>query len=340
MSRKFSLISAIAMVVVTLCLLGLARVWPDRYQATNDAFVVADYTLIAPKVSGFITQVLVEDNQPVKVGQLLALIDDRDYRAALDSAEANLLSAEAGLEHLGALLEQQQAVIAQSRARVKGDAAQVTFAEQDLSRYQKLSSRGLGNLQATQQARSRIDTALAQRDQNNAGVTAAIKQVTVLQAKYKELQGVLKRRQAELQQAQLNLSYTRITAPADGMVGKRDVRVGALVNPGTSLMAVVPLADAYIVGNFQETQLARMHPGQAVEIAVDSIPDGPLFGRIESIAPATGLSFSPLAPVNATGNFTKIVQRIPVKIVLEPGQALSGKLRMGMSVNLSIDTGA
>lgn len=280
-----------------------------------------------------------EDNQAVKAGQLLALIDDRDYRAAVDSAEANLVSAQASLEHLGALLEQQQAVIVQTKAKVKGDAAQVTFAQQDLTRYRKLSSRGYGSVQDTRQARSRIDTALAQREQNNAGVVTAIKEVTVLQARLKEAEGVLKRRQAELEQAQLDLSYTRITAPADGVVGKRDVRVGALVSPGTSLMAVVPLEQAYIIGNFLETQLTHMEPGQVVDIQVDSLPDQTLRGRIESIAPGTGLSFSPLAPVNATGNFTKIVQRIPVKIVLEPGQALARTLRMGMSVVLSIDTG-
>ncbi|WP_166367217.1 HlyD family secretion protein [Pseudomonas akapageensis] len=338
MSRKLSLIIAVGVIAVTLCLLGLVRLWPDRYQNTNDAYVVADYTLIAPKVSGFIAKVLVEDNQPVNAGQLLALIDDRDYRARLDSAQADLIAAQASLEHLGALLDQQQAVIDQSEAKVKADTAQVTFAQQDLSRYQRLSDRGLISLQTTQQARSRIDTALAQREQNHAGVAASVKQVAVLQAQLKQAQAVVKRHEAELEQARLNLSYTRITAPADGLVGKRDVRVGALVSPGTPLMAVVPLEQAYIVGNFQETQLTRMQPGQPVQVQVDSLPGETLRGRIESIAPGTGLSFSPLAPINATGNFTKIVQRIPVKIVLEPDQPQVLRLRMGMSVNLSIDT--
>jgi membrane fusion protein (multidrug efflux system) len=338
MSRKLSLITAITVVVATLCLLGLVRIWPDRYQSTNDAYVVADYTLIAPKVAGFITQVLVEDNQPVKAGQLLALIDDRDYRANVDSAQANLTSAHASLEHLGALLDQQQAVITQSQAKVKADTAQVTFAQQDYSRYQRLSDRGYISVQTTQQARSHIDTALAQREQNNAGVAASVKQVAVLQAQCKQAQAEIKRREAELEQARLNLSYTRITAPGDGLIGKRDVRVGALVSPGTPLMAVVPLEQAYIIGNFQETQLTRMQPGQTVQVQVDSLPGETLQGRIESIAPGTGLSFSPLAPINATGNFTKIVQRVPVKIALQANQPLSQRLRMGMSVNLSIDT--
>lgn len=167
---------------------------------------------------------------------------------------------------------------------------------------------------------------------------ATRKQVSVLEARVGQARGDLQRMQARRDQARLDLSYCELRAPFDGQVGRRQLRVGAYVTPGSALLAVVPLQQAYVVGNFQETQLTHVSPGQAVEIRVDTFPDKVLRGHVDSIAPATGLSFAPIAPDNATGNFTKVVQRIPVKIVLEPRQAMAGKLRVGMSVEARIDT--
>ncbi len=338
-SRRGSLALVAVLLLALVVYLLLRLLGPAREQSTDDAYVHADFTLVAPKVAGFIDEVLVEDNQSVKAGQVLARIDARDYRAALDAAEADVLAAEARHHHVAADLERQQAVIAQTAAQVQADQAALTFAAQELNRYQHLATQGAGTLQNAQQARSRVDSAKAVLDKDKAAALASRKQLDVLLAQQAEALGALKRGQAQLQQAQLNLSYTEIRAPFDGMVGRRAVRVGAYTTPGNALLAVVPLQDAYVVGNFQETQLTDVQPGQAVEIRIDTFPGEKLRGHVDSIAPATGLSFAPIAPDNATGNFTKIVQRIPVKIVLDADQPLRDRLRVGMSVIARIDTG-
>ncbi|AYF87855.1 HlyD family secretion protein [Pseudomonas sp. JS3066] len=308
----------------------------DQY--TNDAFVHADFTLAAPKVPGFIREVLVEDNQMVKAGQLLARIDDRDYRAALEGARAKVASAQAQLENAGATLERQDSLIEQAQATLEADRAERVFAQHELERYQKLVGRGAGTLQAAQLARSRFDSVLARQAEHSAALLATRKQTDILTAERDAAQAALSSAQAALRQAELDLSHTELRAPIDGMVGRRAVRVGAFVKPGDALLAVVPLERAYVVANFQETQLTHVRPGQEVEIAVDTFPGESLRGRVESIAPATGVTFAAIAPDNATGNFTKVVQRIPVKVVLDAGQPLLGQLRVGMSVEASIDT--
>ncbi|MCF4998896.1 HlyD family efflux transporter periplasmic adaptor subunit [Pseudomonas syringae] len=307
-------------------------------QSTNDAYVSADYTLVVPRVAGFIKQVLVEDNQQVKSGQLLALIDDRDLRAAAEAADAQTLVARAQLQNANATLERQSSVIAQAQASVVSARAEMAFAQQELNRYNHLAGVGAGTVQNAQQARTRIDQASAKLDTASAVLAAERKQVEVLTAQRNAAEGGLKRAQAALEIASFELSYTRIVAPQDGMVGERAVRVGAYVTPGSKLLAVVPLHQAYVVANFQETQLTDVRPGQVVQVHVDSLGGDVLSGRVESIAPATGVTFASVKPDNATGNFTKVVQRIPVKIMLEPGQPLAERLRVGMSVEASIDT--
>ncbi|WP_447801735.1 HlyD family secretion protein [Pseudomonas serbica] len=307
-------------------------------QSTNDAYVSADYTLVVPRVAGFIKQVLVEDNQQVKAGQLLALIDDRDLRAAAEAAAAEAVMAQAQLENARATLERQASVIAQAQAQVVSAKAEMAFAQHELDRYNHLAGVGAGTVQNAQQARTRIDQAGARLTNVTAVLAAERKQVDILAAQRDGAEGGLKRAQAKLEIASYELSYTRITAPQDGMVGERAVRVGAYVTPGSKLLAVVPLAQAYVVANFQETQLTNVQPGQDVQVHVDTFGGATLNGRVESIAPATGVTFASVKPDNATGNFTKVVQRIPVKIVLEPGQALAAQLRVGMSVEASIDT--
>jgi membrane fusion protein (multidrug efflux system) len=307
-------------------------------QTTNDAYIVADYSIVAPKVAGFISQVLVEDNQPVKAGQLLALIDDRDLRTTLAASEADALSAAAQLEQASAVLQRQGSVISQAQATLEASRAEVTFAEQEQARYSHLAGMGAGTVQNAQQARNRIDTARARQNSAVAAVAADRKQVDILTAQQHAAEAGLKRAQANVDQAQLQLSYTRIVAPVDGVVGERAVRVGNYVNPGSRLLSVVPLSQAYVIGNFQETQLTDVVPGQRVVVRVDTFPGETLTGRVQSIAPATGVTFAAIKPDNATGNFTKVVQRLPVKIVLDAHQPLASRLWVGLSVEASIDT--
>jgi membrane fusion protein (multidrug efflux system) len=337
--QKVAVGVAAAMVVGVLIYLVAPGLFGKRtQQSTNDAFVSADFTLVAPRVAGFIKEVLVEDNQQVKAGQLLALIDDRDLRAAAEAADAQTLVAKAQLQNARATLERQTSVIAQAQATVVSAKAEMAFAEHELNRYNHLAGVGAGTVQNAQQARTRIDQATARLANATAVLAAERKQVEILTAQRDAAEGGLKRAQAALEMASYELSYTRIVAPQDGMVGERAVRVGAYVTPGSKILAVVPLERAYVVANFQETQLTDVQPGQNVQVHVDSLGGEALQGRVESIAPATGVTFASVKPDNATGNFTKVVQRIPVKIILDPGQPLAERLRVGMSVEASIDT--
>jgi len=337
--QKLAVAVAAALAVGVLAYLAMPGLFGKRTQQnTNDAFVSADFTLVVPRVAGFIKEVLVEDNQQVKAGQLLALIDDRDLRAAAEAADAHTVVARAQLQNAKATLERQTSVIAQAQASVVSAKAEMAFAQQELNRYNHLAGVGAGTVQNAQQARTRIDQATARLDTATAKLAAERKQVEILTAQRDAAEGSLKQAQAALEIASFELSYTRITAPQDGMIGERAVRVGAYVTPGSKLLAVVPLKQAYVVANFQETQLTDVQPGQDVVVRVDSLGGEALSGRVESIAPATGVTFAAVKPDNATGNFTKVVQRIPVKILLEPGQPLAERLRVGMSVEASIDT--
>ena len=307
-------------------------------QSTNDAFVSADFTLIAPKVAGFIDEVLVQDNQPVKAGQVVARIDPQDFKTNVQAAEASVATAQAQLANAQAMLERQRSVIAQAQATVDADLAQVEFAEHELTRYQHLAGQGAGTLQNSQQAKNRSQIARAELVQHKAALEAARQQTRVLAAQTNAAQASVQHAQALQARAELDLSYTQLVAPFDGVVGRRSVRQGAYVKPGDPVLAVVPLAKAFVVANFLEHQLTHMRAGQRVSIKVDTFPGETLQGTVDSIAPATGVTFASIAPDNATGNFTKVVQRIPVKITLDQGQPLARQLRLGMSVDASIDT--
>ncbi|MGE8406435.1 MAG: HlyD family secretion protein [Pseudomonas sp.] len=337
-TRKNVLIGSVLAIAVLAALTGPHLLGNDHRQRTNDAYVSADYTVVAPKVAGFIKEVLVEDNQQVEAGQLLATLDDRDYQAALDAAQARQLVAQAQSADARATLERQAALIAQAEATVKAAQAELAFAEHEMTRYGRLAEQGAGTVQNAQQARSRGDQARARLADSQAALLATRKQVDVLQAQIASADGQLKSAEAGLEKARLDLSYTRIVAPLDGMVGERALRVGAYVNPGARLLSVVPLKQAYVVGNFQETQLTHVQPGQPVNISVDTFSGETLHGHVQSIAPATGVTFAAVKPDNATGNFTKVVQRIPVKIVFDADQPLLERLRVGMSVEAVIDT--
>jgi membrane fusion protein, multidrug efflux system len=309
-----------------------------RFQvSTDDAYVKADSTTIAPKVSGYIASVLVGDNEPVKAGEVLAKIDDRDFRVALNQADADLEAAKAAVSTKLAAITAQQSVIDAAQATIAVDQATLTFAEQDDKRYAQLASNGYGSVQNAQQAASRLAAGRATVARDTASLANATRQLDVLKAELTQAQATVSRDEALRQQAELNLSYTAIVSAIDGVVGNRTLRVGQYVQAGTQLMAVVPLSAAYIVANYKETQLAGVRPGQPVGITVDTYPGVTFSGHVDSIAPASGQEFALLPPDNATGNFTKVVQRIPVKIVLDPGE-FAGELRPGMSVYPTIAT--
>jgi membrane fusion protein (multidrug efflux system) len=309
-------------------------------EKTLDAYVTADFTLVAPKVAGLVQSVTVEDNQAVKAGEILATIDDRDFRAALDSAGADVEAARAEVANLDAEIARQPALVAQAAAVVRSDAAATTFAHANAARYRNLSSDGAGTLQEQQQSIAQLSQSQANGERDVAALQTARGQRAVLQAGRAKAVASLRRAEAARDQAQLNLSYTVIRAPIDGFVGRRSVRPGAYVDVGSVLLAVVPTARSYVVANFQESQIGRMRLRQPAAIRVDGFPGVELRGHVDSLAPATDVAFAPIQPDNATGNFTKIVQRIPVKIVLDPGQEKAALLRVGMSVVPTVDVKA
>jgi membrane fusion protein (multidrug efflux system) len=337
--RKLLLIGASLMAFAAAAYFGWQYWTVGRFEvSTDDAYVQADSTTIAPRVSGYLSAVLVGDNEQVKAGQILARIDDRDYRVALDQAKADVAAAKAVVATRQASLAAQQSVIDAARATISVDEANRTFAEQDNKRYTSLATTGAASVQNAQQAASRIGAARAAVAHDTASLETATRQVDVLKAELAQAQATLAHDEAVQGQAELNLSYTTIESPVDGVVGNRTLRVGQYVQAGTQLMAVVPTEAAYIVANYKETQLTDVHPGQAVELEIDMFPSVSFKGHVDSIAPASGQAFALLPPDNATGNFTKIVQRIPVKIVLDPGSPLAGQLRPGMSVYPTIET--
>ncbi|WP_407177093.1 HlyD family secretion protein [Bradyrhizobium sp. STM 3562] len=338
--KRTGLILALTLGTAAAADLGYGYLTTGRYlETTDDAYVKADSTIVAPKVSGYIARVAVSDNEPVKAGQLLARIDDRDFKAALDQAQADVAASEAAVRNLDAQIELQQPIIQQQTAEVEAADANLKFAEQERTRYDDLMKTGAGTVQRAQQTDAALRASAAQLQQGKAALTAANKKLEVLSTERAKAVAQLAHARAVEQQAALNLSYTRITAPVDGTVGARSLRVGQYVQAGTQLMAVVPLDAVYVVANFKETQLTYVRDGQPVELRIDSFPGHKLRGHVDSLSPASGLEFALLPPDNATGNFTKVVQRVPVKIVLDD-HSLTGLLRPGMSAEPTVDTKA
>jgi membrane fusion protein (multidrug efflux system) len=307
---------------------GVWLVWylvAGQYEvSTDDAYVAADSSLIAAKVGGYVTDVDVLEGQDVRQGQLLAGIDPRDYQAALAAAQASVASTQAQL-----IL--QQAKISAASATLQGDEARLVLAAQDQRRYSNLSASGAGPQQDTDQANSGLAVARAAVTADQAALLGAEKQVDVLHA-------ALALAQAQAQQAGLDLGHTQIVSPVDGVVGDKTVAVGDYLQPGAQIMAVVPLAQVYVMANYKETQITNIQPGQKVGLSVDAFPGLNVTGTVAAIEPASGQEFALLPPDNATGNFTKIVQRVPVKIMLNLTPDSLGKLRPGLSVEPTIDT--
>ncbi|MCW5662883.1 MAG: HlyD family secretion protein [Piscinibacter sp.] len=301
-------------------------------QSTDDAYVEADLTAVAPQVSGMVVRILVADHQQVRAGDLLALIDERDHAIALQAAKAQVAGAVANIASLQAQLIRQQTTIQQAIATVSADDAGLALARANQVRYRNLAADGSGTLQAQQQAETQLSIQAASLERNRAAVLAARQQVAILQADIDKAKAALEQARTNESAAHLKLSYTRITAPVDGTVGHNTIRVGTFVNAGKPVLSIVPLDAVYITANFRETQLARVQVGQAVDIDVDALPGDRLKGTVQSLGPASGASYSAIAPHNATGNFTKIVQRLPVRIRIDPGQPAMAQLKVGMSV--------
>ena len=307
-------------------------------QSTDDAFIQSDITVISPKVEGYIKEVRVSDNQEVDEGSALFVIDDRDLAAKMAQAEAALAAQEAILATYENRLKLQQAMIEQAAAMVKSAEADLARWQQDHKRYNALVTTDFASRQRFEQAETDARKGEALVARNRAALAAEQSQLAVLRSQRREEEAKLVQAQAALRLARNDLESTVIRAPVSGVAGNRAGQVGQYVKAGTQLLSLVPLSRVYVTANFKETQLTRMRPGQLAEVSVDAYPDLTLDGRIESFAPASGAQFSLLPPTNATGNFTKIVQRVPVRIALPPNSALTGRLRPGLSVTVTIDT--
>ncbi|TCK06080.1 HlyD family secretion protein [Marinobacterium mangrovicola] len=306
-------------------------------QVTDDAYLRADFTVVAPRITGKVSELHVEDYQSVKAGDPLVDIDDRDLQLALQQAGAQRLEAEARVETLAQQIERQKSQVAKALAVIEVDRSQLTLAQADFQRFSNLANEGSGTRQAKERARAELDGLKATTARDEAELASARQQVEVLKAQLKAAEAGLTASASAVDNAKLQLSYAHITAPVSGVVAQRRARVGGYVHPGDPLLALVPLDQIYVQANFRETQLTHMQPGQKVSISVDSFPDLELEGVVDNIGPASSVSFSPVAPHNATGNFTKIVQRLPVKIRLTSAPEKLDSLRVGMSVITEVE---
>jgi membrane fusion protein, multidrug efflux system len=306
-------------------------------ETTDDAYTGGNVTAVSPHVAGFVTEIAVGDNQYVHAGQLLIQLDDRDYQAAVDHAEAVAREKQAALAGLEAKSALQQAMVQQAQATLDGKLAQARFANQDAVRYRDLALTSYGSRQDAERTSAADAAALSATQAAQAGLAAARQQLTVLADEIAEAGAGITQARADLQTARLNLGYTEIRAPIDGYVGNRAAQVGAYVAGGAYLLSVIPAHGLWVDANFKEDQLARMRPGQPATIVADVLPGRMFHGRVQSLAPGTGAVFSVIPPENATGNFTKIVQRVPVRIALDDGDATLGALRPGLSTTVSVD---
>ena len=286
------------------------------YEWTDDAFIAARSFSVAPKVSGYVTDVPVTDNQHVAAGDLIARIDQRDYKIAVDQAKAQTASAQANIDNVEAQIDSQQEQVKQAQAQVDQAEAQLKFAQQEEARAKDLVDKGAGTVQREQQTRSDLQSQQANQTRANAAMIAAQLGIKTLKAQLESAKASLQQVQAQQSQAELNLQYTSITAAQPGRVVKLSGAVGTFAAAGQSLMMLVP-DDIWIVANYKETQLADMRPGQRVKFSIDAYPGRKLVGHVESVQSGSGTAFSLLPAENATGNFVKVVQRVPVKIVAD-----------------------
>ena len=312
------MLATVAACLLLVAVIGGLAYWLSvrNYESTDDAFVAARSFSVAPKVGGYVTDVPVTDNQHLSAGDLLAKIDDRDYVIAVDQAKAQVAVAQANIDNIQAQIDSQHEQIKQAQAQLDQAKAQLQFAQQEEARAKDLVEKGAGTVQREQQTRSDLQSQQANTTRANAALIAANLGIKTLDAQLESARASLQQAKAQLDQANLNLQYTRLTAAQSGRVVKLSGAVGTFVTAGQSLMMFVP-DEVWIVANYKETQLRDMRPGQTVEITIDAYPGRTLTGRVESVQPGSGTAFSLLPAENATGNYVKVVQRVPVKIVVD-----------------------
>jgi membrane fusion protein (multidrug efflux system) len=334
---------AIGLVVLAVVLVAAAGGWHwwtvGRFlRSTDDAFVQADISAVSPKIQGYVRDVQVVDNQEVKAGDVLVVIDEREFAARVDQARATLEVQQAAIAMLATRRTWQQAMIDEAEASVAGAEAEQRRAQLELARQRDLARADVASRQKLETADADLRKAEAAVAHARAALAAERDQLAVLDAQSRQEAARLHQAQAAARLVQDDLDDTVIRAPVDGVVANKGVQIGQLVKAGTLLLAVVPLPRVYVVANFKETELAGMQPGQAVSLTIDAFPGVRVRGFIESFAPASGALFSLLPPENATGNFIKIVQRMPVRIALAPDEALRARLRPGLSAAVEVDT--
>ncbi len=324
-------------VVAVAVLVGGIAWWQgkQRWESTDNAFVAADTTEVSPQIDGYVVEVLVADNQRVAPGQILIRLDDANARAALAQAEANLASVIAAVGNVDARAAQEQALIASRAAGVAQAQAQADLARQQVDRYGKLAEQGWVSQQRIQTEQAGARTAQATVAEAQAALVAEQRTAGVLGSTRSQSVAAVEVARAQDEQARIALDRTVIRAPVAGVIGARGVRVGQYVRPGGQILSIVPLGDAYVVANFKETQVDRLRLGQTVEISADAYPGQALTGHIDSFSPATGSEFALIPIENATGNFTKITQRVPVRIRVD--RASGAALRPGLSVEVKVD---
>lgn len=305
------------------------------FETTDNAYLKAHISLISPKETGYIKEILFEDNQKVVPGDLLVVIDDHDFQARVAQTEAQVLMEKAHIHTLETDKLTQNAKIRQEAANIASSEANLEKASKDLKRFDNLAEEGAISVQTRDAAKSSHKQANAQRDKVRSARQEAESEFAALNAQIEETRARIKSAEATLELARIDLANTHITAPMAGVIGNRSVQVGQLVKPGSPLGYLIPADGLFVEANFKETQIARMQPGQPVEIRIDAYPDQTFEGKVDSFAPASGSEFSLLPPENATGNFTKIVRRVQVKILFLPDTDLS-RLRPGLSTEVKV----
>lgn len=339
-SRRRVLLLSIGAVAAIAAVIYGVRWWTvGRFiESTDDAYLQADSVTIAPKVSGYVAEVYVTDNQAVTVGQPLVRLDRRQYQAILEQANATIAARKADIERGAAELLQQQANIAQARAQLQGARSAETHAIEEVKRYEPLVATGAETNEKLADLVNARNQAAATVAADIAAVQAAERQPATTLAQIEQARAQLQASEASFRQAQLDTQDTVISSTLAGRVGDRSVRVGQYAQPGTRFMTIVPVQDVYLVANFKETQIGLMRAGQPATIHVDALSGTDLHGTVVSFSPGTGSQFALLPPQNATGNFTKIVQRVPVRIHIDAGQETRAVLVPGLSVTVRVDT--
>jgi membrane fusion protein, multidrug efflux system len=338
-SRTGLKIILVATAIVVLLAYGIHWWMAGRYrEKTDDAYVGGDLTIIGSKVTGYVTKLPVVDNQLVHAGDLLILIDDRDYRAIQAKAASAVDAQRAAVANLDAGEALQRALIARAKAEIDAMNAEAVRSQEDFRRYQDLVSRSAVSIESAQRTEATYKVARANTARASADLLAAQRQLNVIATQKQQVTAAVEEARAESDIAQLNVGYTELRAPIEGYIGNRRARVGMYATAGTQLLSVVPANGLWVDANFKEDQIARMQVGQPVTIRADVLPGKEFHGHVDSLAPATGAQFSILPPENATGNFTKIVQRVAVRIRLDATDSRLGQLRPGLSVVAEIDT--